>query len=198
MNGLSVEGAGPDLLRELLAEYGSILQRTSPHIWESMVPGLSRDEIVGALENVDLPAPEELIVWWTWRNGHIPMVPHGLSLQQNSLQRSLDLRWEDEGMEPAMVPGMDWIRVTGDGFRHTIATRCVDTDGPLLVRYCDPELNIEFGPVPDGCVLSLSTVMTWRLVAMREGWYRYDPSRGFWGWVDYGSVPAEWRKTLAL
>lgn len=197
-HGLTVEGAGPELLAELLVEHEEVLRRTDPQSLESLRPGLSREEIVAGFEGIGLPVPEELIAWWTWRNGHIPMVRHGLSPARNSLEQAVELWWEDEGFAFELSHGPTWVRVEGENLRHSTTVLCDDSVQGLLIRYCDPELNFDFGPLPDRCVVSLSTLMTWRLVAIREGWCRYDSSIGVWQMVEYASVPEEWRRTRLI
>jgi len=71
---LTVDGAGPDLLQELLDRYEAEIRQRCVPLWESMRPGLSRGEIVDRLGAAGLPAPEELVVWWMWHDGH--ELPH--------------------------------------------------------------------------------------------------------------------------
>lgn len=196
-HGLTVEGAGPELLAELLAEYGSILRRTSPHVWESMVPGLTRDEIVKGLEGVGLPAPDELVAWWTWRNGHVPGVPHGLSfpLPQYSLEQALRYREDDEDFAFELLPSDSWLRVAGEGLKRSVGVNHDSTIDALVVRGLAPEFDGLYGKVTHGQAVSMCTFMTWQLVAIDEGWNKYDSSTGFWRVVHPEEYPLEWLLT---
>jgi hypothetical protein len=193
--GLTVEGAGPELLRELLAEYGSVLQRTSPHIWASMAPGLTRGEIVRSLEEVGLPAQEELIVWWTWRNGHIPMVPHGLGFPQYSLHEALRYREDDEDFAFELLPSPSWLRIAGQGLKYSVGVNHDPELDALVVRGLSPEHDGLYGLVTHGQAISICTFMTWHLLAIEEGWNAYDPSTGFWRVVQPEKYPLEWLLT---
>lgn len=193
-HGLTVEGAGPALLAELLGQYEAILKRTSPHIWESMLPGLPRDEIVAELDFAGLEVHEELIVWWTWRNGHTPGVPNGLRNPQFSLDLALKFRERDELQEFRSLPSESWMRIAGEGMKRSIV---IDTDPTArlpLVCQVMPEVDGD-PPIAPALAMSLCTHVAWKLVAIDEGWDRYDSDSGFWKMEQWQSVPREWRDT---
>ena len=194
-HGLTVEGAGPELLSELLDEYESILKRTSPRIWESLLPGLSRDQIVTALESEGLKAPEELIVWWSWHNGHREGFPHGLRNSQYSLSTALQLRAVDHETAFEWLPSPRWFRVAGEGGKHSIAVSCDPEIDPPWVRSITPEFNLEHEQGPRGRAVSLCTYVTWLLFGIEKGWNRFDPMTGFWRLEDYSAFPEDWRLT---
>lgn len=194
-NGLTVEGAGPELLGELLAEYEAILARTDPRSLASLQPGLTRDDIVQRLDGVGLPAPEELLVWWMWRNGFPPMTPHGLVNPQMSIEFALIFRDDDEGMYFENLPSPSWLRVLGDDWSHAIGITCDESIDPPWVRTVHPEFNVPDVLGPEYRAVSLCTAMTWHLRSIHEGWVRFDPESGRWKWENYAAVPAEWRAT---
>jgi hypothetical protein len=197
-HGLTVEGAGPELLSELLAEYETILERTDPSSLASLQPGLTRDDIVQRLDGVELAAPDELIVWWTWRNGFPLMTPHGLMNPQLSIDLALIFREDDEGMCFENLPSPSWLRVIGDDSRHAIGITCDKNIDPPWVRTVNPEFNVPDVLGPKYRAVSLCTVMTWHLLSIREGWVRFNPESGTWNWENYAAVPPEWRATGVL
>lgn len=193
--GLTVEGASPELLSELLTEYGTILKRTSPQIWESSLPGLPREQIIDGLGSAGLPPSEELIAWWTWRNGHAPGTPHGLRNPQLSLRAALSLRSDDEDTAYEMLPSQSWLRVAGEGLKRSIGVSCEEDLNPPSVRSIAPEFDRQHGRVTHGQAVSLCTFVAWQLVAIEEGWNRYDPESGFWKLENWEGIPLEWRLT---
>uniref|UniRef100_UPI00286A1DFD hypothetical protein n=1 Tax=Pseudolysinimonas sp. TaxID=2680009 RepID=UPI00286A1DFD len=74
------------------------------------------------------------------------------------------------------------------------AVCCDDTDGPPLVK----GLHVEYAHSPEvthAQAVSLCTFVTWQLVAIEEGWNRYDPESGFWKLENWEAFPLEWRLT---
>lgn len=197
-DGLTVDGAGPELLHELLAEYEAILERTDPRSLASLQPGLTRDDIVQRLDGAELAAPEELIVWWTWRNGYAPMTPHGLMNPQLSLELALIFRSDDEDMAFENLPSPSWLRVMGHDLGDSVGVTCDEKINPPWVRTVNPQFNVPDLLGPENRAVSLCTVMTWQLLSIQEGWAQFDAASGMWNWENYAAVPAEWRATRVL
>jgi len=191
--GLTVDGASPELLADLLEAYSALLARVSPHISESMAPGLGREEIVERLGDEGLVVHEELIVWWMWRNGHIPGIGHGLRQSQHSLEEVLLYRARDVERNFAFMPSSGWLRIAGS-MRHSVAVGFDPAAALPPVRRISPEHDAA-PEVTHRQAISLCTFVTWKLVAIEKGWDRYNQSTGFWELVDYEAIPFEWRLT---
>lgn len=190
-NGLTAEGASPALLGQLLDEYASELKTRSPGIYGALQPGLLAAQIEDALGRINLTPPDELIVWWGWRDGFRPMFGHGLRHGQLRLETAIatykneDLGTELEEWNP------NWIRVGGTG-NDGDAVSCAPSEDPPLVRAVST-WDIGTQPFEDTIrqVVSLCTPVTWWLTAIKEGWDQYNPTTGFWDW-DRSLYPPEW------
>jgi len=69
-DGPTVEGVGGELLGSLLGELEARLKERSVPVDAGLMPGL-RPEFVRAMirDEIALTAPDELVVWFSWRNG---------------------------------------------------------------------------------------------------------------------------------
>lgn len=190
--GLMIEGAGPQLLADLLEEYENILRATSPAIANSLLPGRDREEIVRLFAVVDLQPPEELLVWWSWHDGSVPGIPTGIRNWPMSLKDSLDLRREDTFGSDFGQSRPEWIRVAGEA-NGSLSVSC-GLEVPPLVRRVS---TFSFGTQPheiDNQVVSLCTPIAWWLQAHENGWIAFDPSAEIWKW-DFRQFPREWLAT---
>jgi len=179
------------MLVELLRMWDETLERHAPASWASLAPGLARTDISRRLEALGIAAPEELIVWWEWHNGHLPGVQHGLRPAQMSLSQA-----ESDYMGMSLGHGPDqwdshWVEVAGEGWKWSIAVRCA-TAGEVVVRGISPELGVTtHGDHPTRQAISLCTLVVLWLHAIDAGWYRANEQTGF---LDYSwdGMPAEW------
>jgi len=188
-----VDGASADLLTELLDAYEFELKSRAEQVWESLLPGLSRDEIQDGLGEAGLAAPEELVVWWSWHNGHRYGAPTGLRHPQMSLAFALDLRQSDDlGMEPHQWDP-SFVRVAGEGSKSSIAVSCANRVPPPMVRAVAAEFGGTQGAAGHRQVLSLCTPVTWWLLALTKGWSTFDPTN-FWD-INDEEFPYEWTLT---
>lgn len=190
--GLTVEGASPELLAELLDAYEYEIKRRSPDAWVSAKPGLSADEIVGQMTAAGLSVPEEAVVWWSWANGHRLDATWRIRHPQISLETALEYYDQDARYNFEHLPGPLWIRVAGPQRNSAVGIDCASTDGPPIVRWIDPELGTGPARLSDRQAVSLCTPVTWWLMAIENGWWKYDKS-GFWRVPDLHAYPAEWR-----
>jgi len=193
-SGLTVQGASPEMLLELLDAYSFEVQRQDRDFWSTFQTGLSRAEIVDRLQAVDLEAPEELLTWWTWRNGFRTGVNPDVTLPQMSLEFALKLRDKDEmGLEedewnPA------WIRVAGYSSQDAMAVRCVPGE-QVLVRATSADDSGTQDHETSRQVVSLCTPVSWWLLGIAKGWSHWDGK--FWA-IDQSLFPYEWQLTDLL
>jgi hypothetical protein len=196
-DGLTVEGAGPELLEELLDAYAFELKKSSPAIYDSMLPGLSVDQIHDLLGEIGVVPSPELLVWWGWRNGHVPFFGHGLNHDQMSLETAIKL-YKDESLGTNHWEwNPNWIRIAGEG-NSGDAARWNDNQGATFVRHVS---TFDIGTQDDESILrqvvSICTPVTWWLYAIAEGWDSFDVSSGFWDY-DESKYPPDWRVTLLM
>lgn len=193
-DGFTVEGASPELLAELLDAYSFELKRRSRSIYDTMLPGLSVSQIEDELGTIGITPPTEVLVWWSWRNGHKPMVPNGMKHAQLRLADSILLYRRSSLGTSIDQWNPDWIRVAGSGNAGD-AIRCAPSDKPPLVRAVSTfDIGTQEYEDPLRQVVSLCTPVTWWLVSIAKGWDEWDPITGFWGWDD-SRYPLEWKMT---
>jgi hypothetical protein len=87
-----------------------------------------------------------------------------------------------------------WIPISGAGLREAVAVCCDETDEPPLVK----GLHVEYAHSPEvthAQAVSLCTFVAWQLVAIEQGWTRYDTESGFWKLENWEAFPFEWRLT---
>jgi hypothetical protein len=194
-HGLTVEGASPELLAELLDTYAYEIYQRNPEAWEGMSPGLSPDDIVEELTAEDIPASEEATVWWSWTNGYRPDRPPLLSNPPLPLGSAIESYVTDRDIYKfELLPGPNWIRVTGLDRSTSIALHCDDGDGLPLVCRIAPAVKVGNGPHDLRPVVSLCTPVTWWLTALDKGWMRFD-DHGYLRVPDMTAYPTEWRLT---
>ncbi len=195
--GLTVEGASPALLKDLLEAYKYEIERRDPHAWDGFRPGHSRQQILDRFSAEELHCPEELVVWWEWSDGHPMMYPRGLRNVPIGLDRTLSLYREDRDGMFELLPGPEWVRILGQGRRASTAVFCGQGQDLPLVAFLDVEEGLGPGRLPDHCALSLCTPVTWLLTSLAEGWVAFNESRQRWS-LAYDEVPLEWRLTQLL
>jgi hypothetical protein len=193
--GFTVEGAGPELLAELLDAYEFEIRRRSLEAWVSAKPGLAVEEIVELMSSVGLPVPDEAIVWWSWGNGHRLDRTWRIRFPQMALETAIENYAIDrDRYNLALLPGPQWIRVAGIDRSSAIGIDCDPSHELPLVRLLDPELGNGPARLTDRQAVSLCTPVTWWLTGMANGWMEFDQT-GFWRIRDLDAYPAEWRLT---
>ncbi|OIH93443.1 hypothetical protein [Curtobacterium sp. MCBA15_001] len=141
--GLMVRGASPELLDELLVQYGAQQRAAGFDPDERLRPGLSRAEILDPWAERGVVVPEEIVRLWQWPNGGVGdgQFP-GAAI--DSIEQSLG-RWDQElkGVVDFLWDP-DWITVCSHG---VIAVK--STEEPPLVRGRDGVRKVEEDDVWD-------------------------------------------------
>ena len=154
-HGPLVEGASPELLRELLEQYEEKLVALGAPVRETMLPGIGRDEVESKLALRGLACPDEIAVWFGWHNGYnrAGMRHPGIPLIFNaSLDRSLKayddstrefaLAWEKGINYASLAYGATegWLRL--QGISDAIAVECVNPGAePPRVIFANSEFT---------------------------------------------------------
>ena len=198
--GFVADGSGPDLLRELLAEYESLLSQYTPKDLAQLRPGLPEKRIRDLFRTLELEAPDEAIVWWGWRNGTDPV--HNLRTRPYPLETAVadyqQERLADDPTDDGWLRG--WLPVLGDSPWDSTAMDCNPSHDPPRIRYIDPEVGgfDRFGEdIGRFQALSLCVPVTWWITAIREGWWWTD-ANGRWiqKWnILESPIPVEWSIT---
>ena len=188
--GFQVEGAGPDLLAELLDAYWFEIHRLAPDIADAMQPGLSESHIFDLFEVLGVQPPAEAVVWWRWRNGFPLYFGHGMGTPQLTLYMVVKLhRLESLGTDPGQWDPK-WVRVAGEGGKFSLAMDCAEPASPPSVRSFRRDLT-EWAMNRRPSAVSLCTPISWWLLGMASGWTTYSESRGWF--TDLERFPYEWR-----
>ena len=193
-DGLTVVGASPELLEELLDFLDVETRRLGVSVRDALLPGISRQQVQDELGAVGLHAPEELISWWGWSNGAKPGVIGTRSFGFNSLHNTLH-SWSLETHGTGDNDGTwnpSWLRVLGPG-AYGVLVNCAVVDGPPLVRDSDGWLGTADWDT-DNQVVSLCTPVTWWIQARQFGWTTWNGEIDNW-MVDWEKFPVEWRLT---
>ncbi|WP_148071147.1 hypothetical protein [Curtobacterium sp. PhB115] len=187
--GLSVRGAGPELLAELLLEVDAVCLRDGYDLQETMAPGVTREVIDAAWAPRGIAVPEEAIVWWGWHNGARPDLGRYAGVRQVSVAfsaESWDLKTKGTS---AYTWNRSWIPVWGPGPDHI----AIDTRDhrDVSVRATEFDLNTQETADTPG-VISLCTPITWWLTARAEGWVAPGPVADVW---KTELIPTAWLAT---
>jgi hypothetical protein len=162
-HGLTVLGASPDYLDELLARY-SVLQRTAGYDPEEfLLPGLSRAQIIDAWAERGVQAPEEAVRLWQWHNGYPPGRYPGTS--QDSLEKALGRYDAEEKGRGDFLWSPDWITVAMNG-GYAMNT----VSDPPLVWGSDAVIDPDTWD-PNRQVISFCTVVAIGIYAREQGFY---------------------------
>jgi len=192
-----VEGASPELLRELLNEYEELIRDRTPDDWNTAQPGLRRIEIVEFLASIGLVPPDEIIVWWEWQGGHATGRPYSIRHPHLTLDSAKSVR-ETSGVgfgEFEWNPS--WLPVAGEGPKFNIAVDCSGDHTPPLVRAISPEEASTTHDVDSVFqVVSLCTPVAWWIEAIRQGWYFVDENQNWQ--LRWAELPPEWKRTLLV
>ena len=179
--GLSVEGASPALLAELLGQYGDLLQSTNPDIWLASRPGLPESVIEETLVHAGVAPHPELVTWWAWRDGWSDKAGRGAIIPQMSLAMACELLPEIEDLPaPMLRPEGTWIPVSGWEMRRVIAFSATSAADSPKVRMISPEFEPPHGQVTHAQVVSLCTYVAWHLDGIETGRVFFDPNTMAW------------------
>lgn len=189
--GLTVAGASPELLAELLVALSFETRRLGAPIDDALQPGVSRQYVIDRLGELGLPAPEELITLWTWRNGTRPGMIGGQGLGLLPIESAVSIYPTDNLGDGHFSWHPAWITVLGPGnFSISVDTR--EVDHPPLVRSTDPARGTA-DDEPENQVVSLCTPVTWWVLARVKGWTHWERSTGIGVWLaDRDMFPMEW------
>ncbi|CAO1652344.1 hypothetical protein NYA9BBAC_01833 [Salinibacterium sp. NYA9b] len=185
-HGPSVEGAGPELLAELLAEFETELRAVGAPA-NLFNPGAGADELTQQLASRVPALPPELFSWFAWHNGERHELPGeapqilwtaGVFHDVPGVIRMQDLDiGEIAGNELDWDPS--WLRLTGS-WDHGIAIQCTDAEALPLVRMV--AFDTRTNPADtDTQLVSLCTPIAWWIDAVRSGHYRWSDA----GWTRY-------------
>ncbi len=208
-NGPTVAGASPALLAALLDELVNTLGSLGIHLDYSAQPGLPESEIRARLAQFGLTAPDELVVWFSWRNGYsreseerrvrmrahapIPNLPlTDLASSLESYQGMLDFVAPPGPPEdPAMYyfgAGPGWIRLTSSAVG--VAIECLgNPEETPRVRFT--EYDFSYVDPPMYQAVSLCTPVAWTLYGIREGAYTWDPATRRWSTAGFRLHPSQ-------
>jgi hypothetical protein len=194
--GLTVVGAGADLLTELLDAFDFESRRKGVPVDDFFAPGLGRPEIEDKFGSVGRMPSDELVAWWEWHNGRIS--PTYMSrLDQFSLEVAIDFyRTSDLGTDWFYEWNPSWIRTAGTGNEGMAASIAAKSE-VTLVRYVSPFGASTQSGDSDDQVVSLCTPITWNLLGIAKGWMWWDPIACFWQ-TEENSVPLEWALTALI
>lgn len=172
------EGAGPELLADLLARWEAELRARGFPVDAATNPGLAPPAFRSAYSAFGVTPPDELVEWFRWRNGQPldapPLAPpfHAIDAESSVRDRAL-------GLTIGYQPGQwhPWVRLGATGRELSMDTR--DSDPAPLVRRTVFEVGTE--PRPDfSDVRSLCTPVTWYLDALLRGYHRWDSVAQTW------------------
>jgi len=195
--GLTVVGASPDMLRELLEAYDWECTRAGASFADAYAKGLSASEIEDRFAAIGIVPPAELIVWWSWYDGLIPGNQPGPFWEQISLDTAIAIyKGQDVGLfEDQWNP--DWIRVAGWGANVGVAVSCATSDIPPLVRQVAPGERSTQPTDDEDQVVSLCTPVAWWCLGLAKGFSVWDAEKGQFR-TDIREYPREWRHTGLL
>ncbi|MBX3194178.1 MAG: hypothetical protein KF727_03640 [Microbacteriaceae bacterium] len=193
-DGLMVEGAGPELLAELLVELEREMAAAGAPS-EMLAPGISPERCRELLLPICGHVPAEVEVWFEWHNG----VLGGADAPR--LLRGLEY-WSAEQVARAdphlgLPPGKEewewdrrWLRLTGDNYGLIVTT---DLRSHPLVRRWNPELGTAPLSAPSPLqVVSLCTPVARWIGAIRNRWWTWNPGLRTWDY-DSAGPPAFFR-----
>ncbi|MBH0083146.1 hypothetical protein [Salinibacterium sp. SWN167] len=185
-HGPSVEGAGPELLTELLAEFERELRVVGAPT-SLFNPGLNPGDVERQFESRVRAVPPELLTWFEWHNGEHPSSPDTAPQVFWSGHTFWDIagvvRLQDLDIDEIAGNELDWdpnwLRLTGR-WDNGIAIQCSDAEALPLVRKV--AFDTRTNPADtDTQLVSLCTPIAWWIDAVRSGHYRWSDA----GWTRY-------------
>jgi hypothetical protein len=184
--GVTVEGASPALLAELLKEFEVELRNQGIEIDRLLRPGATRQSVIDEFRASELDAPDEAIVLFGWHNGRFE-VPGAFSALPVFAAWSLEYLAAARDRSADEPRGFgewewnpNWIRIMGD--QYGIAMCCADRpeNAPLIRFVSDDLVDGTQDWQTERQVVSLCTPVTWWIESLRRGWYRWIPATQEW------------------
>jgi hypothetical protein len=182
--GVSVEGAGAQLLGVLLAELEVELRRQKVPLDGLLQPAANSAEVHSTFAGAGLVPPDEAVTWFGWHDGcvGVPLAEVVLprfgfwSLKAVAMNRSQTQQWL--GLEEGQW-NPNWLQIMGEADGLGISCEAHPSVSPLvrLVNFEDA------GTQPQDTqfqVVSLCTPVSWWIDALRRGWYRWDQQTQHW------------------
>jgi hypothetical protein len=184
---MTVEGASPHLLEELLQEFEAALRAGGVPVDQFLRPGATRGAVELEFQQHGLVAPEEAVVWFGWHDGRFDVPGAAEALPVFGAWSLADLAVER--VTPGWLPptgfgefdwNPNWVHIMGD--QTGLAVCCADgPKNPPLVRVIDSD---PFAGTQESQtemqVVSLCTPVAWWIDSIRRGWYKWDPSLSYW------------------
>lgn len=198
MRGFVTANELPDLLERLEAHW----RRQGVPVLKQLAPGLPASEVETALAALGLPAPREAIIWWGWRNGldvrpgqviegggvlgPASTVPFRLDRAVQAYHENRELGLENDEWRPEWFP---WVEtLAGEAFMIECTEAARETSP---VRKADWEAgNFDVVLAP-----SMTTVVSWWVEALDEGYLRYDAADRLWR-KEFERIPMERRRIV--
>jgi hypothetical protein len=195
--GLTVEGASPELLRDLLQQYESDIRKAGVRTKDVLLPGLSEREIRRQFGDIGIEPPEELLVWWGWHNGINQRYTGATRFNFLPLEAAIATYSSDPHGTDIHSWNPQWIRVAD--YSAGIAVKCENRTIPPLVRYVSAWTSGTQDDETEAQVVSLCTPVSWWLLAIEKGWAKFQPGVGPGGggqWTQtIRAFPFEWDLT---
>jgi hypothetical protein len=182
--------AAPLLTPELLDAFEAQLRARAVPLDEWTLPGATDDEIEVSLSGIGLTAPDELRVWWRWRNG---VITEGRRLLPQPWGQALSVtdaiaRYEScravarAAAQPKLNLFADdlwhpsWLPILGTA--QAVAVECDVGDGdPSPVLFVDHEDLETYNKPRAG---SLGEVVAWWISALQTGAWHREEAAGWW------------------
>lgn len=183
--GPTIEGAGAELLADLLRELEERIRSRGVPIDLSMREGLPPEQVRRMLQPVGLAAPEEVVAWFGWRNGIRSPLRVGGTAGVLPFAGPIDLKGAIEKYEYFKASGVEvwsyaerWLPLEADP--HAISILCAaDGSSAALVRKANEDFPLS-GDHYGYQVVSLSTVVAWWIEAIDAGITVWNPERLSW------------------
>jgi hypothetical protein len=194
-DGPSIDGAGPQLLTELLATLEERLREARAPFDEIMGRGLSRESVQEKLNSIGLTPPEELISWFGWHDtlesARPPWIfPNLFQMPLASLVQIYPIEVE-VGTHPPT-----WFNIAGDSNGNAVSCEKDPSQPPLVRALLHDEGGLDFSQ--DGRqVVSLCTPVAWWIEALDRGVYTWDLNLGAWR-TDRSLLPEIQRHTFLV
>lgn len=154
-------------------------------------PGLSEDQIATTLAGIGLPAPDEVLTWWGWRNGSVrdgswqhrqgasigPFLQPTLaeSIAYRAKQRTQEMELGNSPEQVDLIWHRSWLLLAGR--REALAVLVEEGASTCPVLTADP-----YGTV-DSATSVTEAVAVW-VRALEERWWSWDDSAGLWRYND--------------
>jgi hypothetical protein len=197
--------AGAPLLSDLLARLEIELKNKGVPVPELAMPGADPERIRSDFDAVGLTVPDEVIVWFSWHDGPLSeslgpaLLPkftfysHAEAIKSYQSGYGLSRGTEPWEWDP------DWFELMGEP--GGLAVNCAaPRDHPPLIRAIDFAAGL--GTSPEAVELqavSLCTLVTWWIEALRNEWVAWDMDRKYspWHWSNEHEPESRAQRVMA-